>query len=75
MTCFFLEIFFVNGGFSEIGFDVVELAQVPATVAFRTETTFSTVIHEIDLSEFGHGLIEGSAGGLLVFGDDLIASG
>jgi hypothetical protein len=74
-TSLFLEILLVNGSLGKIGLYVVKLAHVPAAAAFRTETSLPTVVHKVDLGEFGHGLIEGSADGLLVVGDDLVAPG
>lgn len=72
---FSLEILLVNGSLGEIRLNVVKLAHVSATAAFRAETSLATMIHKINLSEFAHGLIEGSVDCLLVVGNDLMAPG
>jgi hypothetical protein len=74
-TGLFLKIFFVDRRLGQIRLDIIELAHVPATTALRAETALFTMVHEVDLGEFSHGLIERRADGLLSFGDDLVASG
>ena len=70
----FFKILFVNGSFGKIRLDVVKLAQMPTTTAFRTEAALSTMIHKIGVGEFRHGLIEGRMNSIIGFGDHLMAS-
>ena len=74
-TGLFLEILLVNGSLGQIRLNVVKLAHVSAAAAFRTETSLSTMVHEVDLGELGHGLIEWCVDGLLIVRNDLIAPG
>ena len=44
---FLFEILFVNGSFCQIRFDIIQLTQVPTTIAFVTKTCFRAMLSEI----------------------------